>query len=163
MSSVAWGQVVKVLRWIGLFLVLWPFLVPMLRAFNLDSLANTLEYPWTFTCHRFADRTLDLFGHKMPMCSRCAGITIGAGLGLIAGKPYYGPKFMWLWLMIATGLMIADIYTLSADPHHVWHPSRLLTGGFLAFPVTAAMGAIARRAATTRVTKSVFDDVYDSR
>jgi hypothetical protein len=146
-TNLLWQHAVKVLRAIGIFFLLWPFLPPILRAFGFHSLPQALEYPWTLTCHRFADRTIDLLGHAMPMCSRCAGISIGIGLGLIAGKPYYGPKFMWGWIVVATGLMFADIYTLSADPHHVWHPSRLATGALLALPVAAAVSAIARREA----------------
>lgn len=147
MNKLLWGHGVKVLRAIGLLFLLWPFLPPVLRAFGIDSVAYALEYPWALTCHRYAERTIEVLNNKMPMCSRCAGISIGIGVGLIAGKPYYGPKVMWGWLIVATGLMIADIYTLSADPHHVWHPSRLATGALLSLPVAAALSAIVRREA----------------
>jgi uncharacterized membrane protein len=141
-----WGHLAKLLRGIGVFFLLWPFLPPMLRAFNLDSIAYALEYPWALTCHRYAERTIHIFSNSMPMCSRCAGISIGIGLGLVFGKPYYGPKVMWAWLVVATILMIVDIYTLSAGPH-VYHPSRLATGALLSFPVAAAVSAIVRREA----------------
>ncbi|CAN5478727.1 hypothetical protein BH09MYX1_BH09MYX1_67730 [soil metagenome] len=140
----AWGYIAETLRVVGMLFLLWPFVPPVLHAVGLHSFAAALEYPWSLTCHRGPERTLDLVGYKMPMCSRCTGIDLGIGLGLVLGRPYRGPIAMWIWLIAAVAFMLADVYLLSANGV-IWHPSRIFTGGFLSFPVAAAVSAIARR------------------
>lgn len=135
----------QVLRGLGVFLLLWPLLPPLFRLVHLDAIADAVGAPWAISCHRDPERTLSLFGSKMPMCSRCMGISIGAGAGLLLGRPYRGPGFMWVWLAAATAFMLVDVYEVNADHHHVFHPSRIATGLLLAFPVAAAASAIARR------------------
>lgn len=36
-----------------------------------------------FFCHQMPDRTLKLFGHYLPVCSRCTGLYIGSIIGFI--------------------------------------------------------------------------------
>ena len=145
MTAVHHRYLTYLLRGIGVLLLAWPFVPPALRAFGLDGAAFWLERPWMSTCHRLPDRTMSFLGEKMPMCSRCAGLDLGAGLGLLLGRPYRGPLFLWTWLGVASALLLADVYAQHAGIHGIWHASRLATGMLLAFPVGAAMTAIMKR------------------
>lgn len=146
MSQLQFRYLTYLLRGIGLLLLAWPFVPPALRIFGLDSVAFWLERPWMLTCHRIPERTMNFVGEKMPMCSRCAGLDLGAGLGLLVGWPYRGPMLLWVWLALASVLLFLDVYTQGAGLHGIWHPSRIATGMLLSFPVGAAMTAIMKRA-----------------
>jgi len=145
MSAARYRHLTYALRGIGVLLLAWPFVPPALRALGLDGAASLLEWPWTLTCHRLPERTMSFLGEKMPMCSRCTGLDLGAGLGLLLGRPYRGPLFLWVWLAVASALLLAEVYTQGTGLHGIWHPSRLATGMLLAFPVGAAVTAIMKR------------------
>lgn len=133
------------LQWLGLVVFLWPILPPVLHVLRLHELARDLDYPWSLTCHRIPDRTLSVLGSPMPMCSRCMGIDVGFGAGLAIGAPYRGPKVLWAWLAIAAVLMLIEVQTQESGLHPIWHATRALTGALLAYPVGAALTAIAKR------------------
>lgn len=137
--------VLALLTALGIALALAPLAPPVLRALGLARLAEALDAPWTYTCHRLPERTMSILGTKMPMCSRCTGIVTGLGLGLIVGRPYSGPRGLWTTLAIASAIMLVEVKTQELGLHPVWHPTRLLTGFLLAYPVAAAVRAIARR------------------
>ncbi|HEX7602973.1 MAG TPA: DUF2085 domain-containing protein [Polyangiaceae bacterium] len=145
MNSVHYRYLTYLCRGLGVLLLAWPFVPPALRAFGLDGAAFWLERPWMLTCHRLPERTMTFLGEKMPMCSRCAGLDLGAGLGLVLGRPYRGPMFLWVWLALASVLLLVEVYTQGTGLHGIWHPSRLATGMLLAFPVGAAVTAIMKR------------------
>jgi uncharacterized membrane protein len=130
---------------LGIALALAPFLPPLLRARGYPHAADALDSPWTATCHRLPDRTMSIFGSKMPMCSRCTGIVTGLGLGLIIGWPYRGPRQLWITVGIASALLYLEMQTQEWGYHPISHPTRLFTGFFLAYPVAAAVRALARR------------------
>lgn len=130
---------------LGVMLFLAPFAPPILHAIGLHGLAEVLDSPWTLTCHRLPDRTMTMFGTKMPMCSRCTGIVTGLGLGLVVGRPYRGPNVLWITLGIASALLLIEMQTQNWGWHPIWHPTRILTGFLLAYPVAAAVRALAQR------------------
>lgn len=133
------------LRILGALIVLWPVLPPLLHSLGAHSLAAALEWPWSLTCHRLPDRTLSVLGSKMPMCSRCMGLDTGFGAGLLVGAPYRGPKLLWAWVGGATLLLLLEMETQNMELHPIWHFTRILTGALLAYPVGAAITAIAVR------------------
>ena len=126
---------------LGVLLVLAPFFPPIFRAMGMERLAAITDAPWTLTCHRIPERTMSFLGTKMAMCSRCTGIVTGLGLGLIIGRPYRGPKQLWITLGIASVLMFIEMVVIDKS----WHSTRLFTGFLLAYPVAAAVRALARR------------------
>lgn len=146
MTKLSYRYVTYLLRAIGVLLLAWPFVPPALHAFGLDGVAFWLERPWMLTCHRIPERTMSFLGAKMPMCSRCAGLDLGFGLGLVLGWPYRGPLLLWAWLAVASVLLVLEVYTQGTSLHGIWHPSRLATGLLLSFPVGAAVTAITKRA-----------------
>lgn len=131
-----------VMRALGVSILAWPVLPPLLHACNLHAIAVALEWPWAETCHRLPDRTLRLFGFFMPMCSRCMGLDIGFGAGLVIAAPYRGPKLMWSWMAIAGALMAIEIITQNRGMHPIWHVTRFATGALLAYPIGVALSAI---------------------
>jgi uncharacterized membrane protein len=137
-------------RAIGALVLLWPVVPPLLRHLGAPGVAGVLEAPWALSCHRIPDRTLHVLGHAMPMCSRCMGLDVGFALGLLAGKPYRGPALMWAWMAVALALLLVEHFTQEWGVHPIWHSTRLLTGALLAYPIGAAVTALATgRTATT--------------
>jgi uncharacterized membrane protein len=130
------------IRVLGALIVLWPILPPLLHICNLHALAAALEWPWAQTCHRLPDRTLHFLGWSMPMCSRCMGLDVGFGLGLVIGWPYRGPKLMWSWMAIAGALLAIEIVTQNRGMHPIWHVTRFATGALFAYPIGVAITAI---------------------
>lgn len=135
------------LRTLGVSLLLAPVLPPIFHHLGLTGLAAALDAPWTLTCHRLPDRTMELLGAKLPMCSRCTGIVAGLGLGLFVGRPYRGPTVLWACIAVASVLLVLEMLTQDWGWHPAWHTTRLLTGFFLAYPVGAAVTALAVRGA----------------
>ncbi len=132
-------------RALGGVIVLWPFLPPLLHHLGVHGAASALEAPWALSCHRMPDRTLRLLGWAMPMCSRCMGLDVGFALGLMIGAPYRGPKWMWLWMAGALGLLLVEHFTQEWGLHPIWHATRFVTGALLAYPVGAAITRLMRR------------------
>ncbi len=130
---------------LGVAILLWPILPPLLHACNLHAWAAALEWPWSRTCHRLPDRTLRVFGSLMPMCSRCMGLDVGFALGLVVARPYRGPKLMWSWMAIAGALLVLEMLTQNAGMHPVWHVTRFATGALFAYPIGVALAAIVVR------------------
>jgi uncharacterized membrane protein len=127
---------------LGLAVLAWPLAPPLLHAIGMHAVARALEWPWAQTCHRLPDRTMHVFGWAMPMCSRCAGLDVGFGLGLAIARPYRGPKLMWAWVAVAAALLAVEIATQEAGIHPIWHVTRFATGALLAYPIGVAFGAV---------------------
>jgi uncharacterized membrane protein len=75
------------------FLNLTNFLAPLLWEFGPAGtlpLTKLIYQVWSYNCHQLPDRSFYLFGHQMPLCSRCTGIWLGSLLYclylIIAGK-----------------------------------------------------------------------------
>jgi uncharacterized membrane protein len=133
----------KVIRFgLAAAIVSWALLPPLLHAWGLHAIANALEWPWTMTCHRLPDRTMHLFGSLMPMCSRCAGLDVGFGLGLAIGAPWRGFKLMWSWIAVAALVLGVEMVTQKYGLHPIWHLTRFVTGALLAYPIGVALAAI---------------------
>lgn len=133
------------LRTLGVLLLLAPVLPPVFHALGLTGLAAALDAPWALTCHRLPERTMELLGTKLPMCSRCTGIVGGLGLGMLAGRPYRGPGVLWACIAVASVLLVLEMLTQDWGWHPTWHTTRLLTGFFLSYPVGAAVTALVVR------------------
>ena len=123
----------------------WPvllLLVGMLVAGLLPwffSLVPALE-GWAFLfaphCHQRPERTLELNGALMVVCSRCAGIYAGVVVGALVA--FFVQDFKWFrqlaWLGMA--LMLLDVVTQDLGLRPPWHVSRFTTGFFLAVVVS---------------------------
>ena len=131
------------LRVAGAVLALLPFLPPLLTLAGKESLAERIDGWFIGFCHRMPERTLQIGGELMPLCSRCLGITMGAGLGLLIGWPYFGLRVLRITVSIAAALLFIELTTQDLGWHAVFHPTRLLTGFLVAYPLGAAATALA--------------------
>lgn len=122
-----------------------PLLVTLLRrSFPPGSMDALLDAPFSLVCHQRLERTLVLAGARMPVCSRCAGLYLGAALGALLPGPKLAPRTARSALL-ATGLLVAlEVVLQDAGVHPPWHPSRLASG--FAFGLVAARALLSRLA-----------------
>jgi uncharacterized membrane protein len=140
-------------RGFGLFLLLLPLLPPLFYARGNTEWGDRLDV-WTYACHRMPERSLALFGEVMPLCSRCYGIIGGLGLGMLVARPFYGLRVLRWCLTLGAAFLFLELTTQDLGWHRVFHPSRLLSGLLVSFPVGAAAGALARGWPFERVPRS---------
>ncbi len=123
-----------------------PWWLPFATAYVQPKLLWVMvDLPFAAICHRLPERTIELAGVAMPLCSRCAGIFAGLSLGVLICWPRPTLKQARLALLGAGLLMVADIVIQDIGWHPMWHATRLFTGGLLGYvAATALMSAIMR-------------------
>lgn len=96
-----------------------------------------LDQLFSSVCHRMPERSFALFGSELPLCSRCLGLFLGAGIGLAVGRPWLTLAQLRLWLTAASLGLFVELFTQDLGWHPVFHPTRLLSGFFVTFPLGA--------------------------
>ncbi|MGZ3420930.1 MAG: DUF2085 domain-containing protein [Polyangiales bacterium] len=120
-------------------------LSPFVSVVLPDSwLARWLSRWFSVQCHGRLDRTLALFGHYFPVCSRCLGIYLGLAVGALLPLRSLAAKWRRAWLLSAAVLMVIEVMVQDTMRHEPWHPARILTGVLLAWPVGQILIAAAR-------------------
>ena len=90
-------------------------------------------------CHQRTARSLVWMGVQMPVCSRCAGVFAGLGLGAMVFPPA-GLVARWrTWLLGAAAVMIIEVGIQDLVRHSPFHPTRLLTGLALGWILTGGV------------------------
>jgi len=133
-----------------------PFWLPLARAYlPLGPLGQILDYLFVIVCHRMPERTIELAGVAMPLCSRCSGIFGGLALGMLIAWPRPSLRAARWGIVGAGALMLADVITQDFGIHPLWHATRLFTGGLLGYIVSVALlAAILRERGVTRLDAS---------
>lgn len=141
------GRVVRV----ALVVVgLGPLLVPLLAHVPVLRYVSAAFDAWfQFQCHREAARSLSLFGHVLPVCSRCFGIYAGLGLGALVLRPRLDVWPLRIWVGVGALAMILDVVTENLGMHGESAAFRFATGAFLSFPVGVALVWACRGVADT--------------
>lgn len=122
------------MRLLLLLVGLVPWLLPFARRYLPgEPLWRLLDLGCEGVCHRMATRTLTLASLPMPLCSRCAGICAGLGLGALLGWPRLPPSAARLALGAASLVMLADVVAQDLAWHPLWHWSRLATGALVGY------------------------------
>ena len=117
-----------------------PWWLPLSRALlPLGILGEAMELPFMLMCHRLPERTIEIAGVAMPLCSRCSGIFSGLALGAALCWPRLTLRRARLGLLAAGLLMLADVLTQDLGVHPVWHATRLVTGTLLGWVASAAL------------------------
>ncbi len=80
-----------------------------------------------------------VFGDLLPVCSRCAGIYVGLGLGAALLRPRLGVWPLRIWVGFAALVMILDVATETLGMRPELGSFRFTTGAFLSFPVAVAV------------------------
>ncbi|MCC6214577.1 MAG: DUF2085 domain-containing protein [Polyangiaceae bacterium] len=126
---------------------LGPVWVPLAADLpGLSVVAHLLDGWYEFQCHRDPGRTIQLGALDLAVCTRCAGIYFGLGLGALALQPRLGAWPLRAWVAGAALLMVLDVATESVGLRPAWAPLRLATGLLLAYPVGVAVVLAARGA-----------------
>ncbi len=139
------ARLLLALRVFGVFLVVAPFAPPLLALAGFHGAARLADAPWALFCHRLPERVLFIYGEPMPICSRCLGIFGGLGAGLVIARPELSPRRLLVVVAIAALLMLVEVGTQDAGWHPVFHPTRLLSGLLLAYPIGATAAALGKK------------------
>lgn len=142
-SEISLRWLSPLLRVAGATLASLPFLPPLLALAGKAGLAERMDEWFVGFCHRLPERSLSIGGELMPLCSRCLGISMGAGLGLLIGWPYRGLKTLRISVSLAAAFLFLELTTQDLGWHPVFHPTRLLSGFLVAYPLGAAATALA--------------------
>ncbi len=135
---------VVVLRVVAALLAVLPFLPPLLARAGLHGAAALLDVLWVPFCHRMPERCLVLFGTTMPVCSRCLGLIVGLGAGIAIARPLLEPRVLVIVVGLGAAFLGAELVSQDLGWHPVFHPTRLLSGLLLAYPIGSTAGALAR-------------------
>ena len=144
-SSAAPAWLAPLVRASGAVLAVAPFLPPIADRMGLPTLAALLDAPWVSACHRMPERSLFLFGEPMPLCTRCLGLVVGLGLGLLVAWPPMSLRALRIAFGLGCAFLFVELTTQDLGWHPVFHPTRILSGLLVAYPVGAAAGAIAKK------------------
>lgn len=135
----------RVVRAVLVLIGLSPFFPLLFESLPvLRHVGAAFDAWFQFQCHREAARSLGVYGHLLPVCSRCFGIYAGLGLGAAILRPKLGVWPLRIWVGTAALVMILDVATegLGMRPESAW--LRVITGILLSYPVGAALVRAAR-------------------
>jgi uncharacterized membrane protein len=122
-----------------------PFLPILLGGIPvLHTIGDLFERWFEFQCHREIARSFSIFGHVMPVCTRCFGIYAGLGLGALILRPRLAVWPLRIWVGVAAAAMVLDVATETLNMRPPSSIFRLITGLALAYPVGAAVVWAAR-------------------
>jgi uncharacterized membrane protein len=100
-------------------------------------------------CHQRPERTLELLGEPMLVCSRCAGLYAGVALGALLPLPRrWLPRGRAL-VLGALAVTVVDVVTQDLGLHPPLHLVRLATGLLLGWSSSGFMFSALRSEAAT--------------
>jgi uncharacterized membrane protein len=126
-------------------IAVWIAITTALRAAGGGLLWTAFDLPFRLICHRIPERVISIAGTPMPICSRCAGIWLGASLSAAIAWPVLPLKTLRVVLPVALGLMGIEVLTQDLGLHPVFHPTRLLSGLLVSVPLGGAIGGMITR------------------
>ncbi len=133
--------------------VLFVALVPLFRGLAVGASVLALALPWMrdvwgwealsfidaafgYQCHRLPGRVAWLGGVPMAVCSRCAGIYVGIGLGAAMVRPRISARHTTYLVAAAGALMLGEVMLEGAGWWPIVHPVRFVTGAAFSWPVS---------------------------
>jgi uncharacterized membrane protein len=125
-----------------------PWVITASGATWLTSGARTVA---SLFCHQLPGHALSFGGVEMPLCSRCAGCLLGAGLGALFAWPRVSSRWLFVGLAATAALMTAHAMAQTLAGWPMDHGHRLVTG--LAFGWLVGV-AVARPATFVRPWRS---------
>ncbi|MCC6649170.1 MAG: DUF2085 domain-containing protein [Polyangiaceae bacterium] len=128
-------------RALGALIALSPFVSNVVGG----RAAEWLDLLFVGMCHRLPERSLQLFGETMPLCSRCVGLATGFGLGMLVAWPRLSVRTLRVAVTAGALFLLVELTTQDLGWHPVFHPSRLLSGWLVTFPIGAALTQLVER------------------
>jgi uncharacterized membrane protein len=126
-------------------IAVWIGLTTILAATGPEGLFAALDWPLQIVCRRAPERTLVIAGAPMPLCSRCAGLWLGASVSAAIAWPALPVRALQAVAAVACALMLAEVVTQDLGLHPVFHPTRLASGLLLSVPFGGTLGAMITR------------------
>ena len=126
-------------------IALWIALTTALRAADAGVLWTAFDLPFRLLCHRLPERVISIAGTPMPLCSRCAGLWLGASISAAFAWPVLPLRTLRIVLPAALALLAIEVLTQDLGLHPVFHPTRLLSGLLVAVPLGGAVGGMITR------------------
>ncbi|MEP7121781.1 MAG: DUF2085 domain-containing protein [Byssovorax sp.] len=126
-------------------ITLWIAITTALRAAGGGLVWTALDLPFRLVCHRIPERVISIAGTPMPLCSRCAGLWIGASISAACAWPVLSLRALRIVLPIAMVLLGIEVLTQDLGLHPVFHPTRLLSGLLVSVPLGGAIGGMITR------------------
>jgi uncharacterized membrane protein len=126
-------------------IAVWIALTTALRAAGAGLWWTAFDLPFRLLCHRIPERVISIAGTPMPVCSRCAGIWIGASLSAAIAWPVLPLRTLRIVLPVAAALMGIEVLTQDLGLHPVFHPTRILSGLLISVPLGGAIGGMITR------------------
>ena len=119
-----------------------PWWLPLARAtLPLGPVGQVFDLLFVVLCHRLPERTIEIAGVAMPLCSRCAGIFTGLGLGALIAWPRPTLRVTRYAVVVAGAIMLLDVIAQDLGWHPLWHSTRLGTGILLGYVLSCALVA----------------------
>lgn len=126
-------------------IAVWIALTTVLRAAGGGLVWTAMDLPFRILCHRIPERVIAIAGTPMPLCSRCAGLWLGASISAAFAWPVLPLRALRIVLPAALALMAIEVVTQDLGLHPVFHPTRLLSGLLVSVPVGGAIGGMITR------------------
>ncbi|MEO6728648.1 MAG: DUF2085 domain-containing protein [Candidatus Dojkabacteria bacterium] len=80
-------------------LVSLPILAPILLKLGLTAPAKIVYFVYSFFCHQFASRSIDIFDYQFAWCARDTGIWLAIFVTAVLVKFNKLPKLRWYWVI----------------------------------------------------------------
>ena len=80
-------------------LVSLPILAPIFLKLGLTAPAKIIYFIYSFFCHQFASRSIDIFDYQFAWCARDTGIWLGIFVTALLVKFNKLPKLRWYWTL----------------------------------------------------------------
>jgi uncharacterized membrane protein len=125
------------------FLVSLPILAPVALHLGLEKFAKAIYFIYSFFCHQFASRSINLYEYQLAWCSRDTAIWTAIFIAALLVRFNKLPKLKWYWVIpfiipmaldgglqtVFTFLNLSATGTLSGDPIYISNNlSRFMTG-----------------------------------
>jgi len=136
------------LRPVLLIVGTWPWLATWLGFEPVMAVTRSVS---RLFCHALPGRALSLAGHEMPVCSRCAGLLLGAAIGALVLRPRLRGRPLRIALAALVSAMLLHVIAQDLNLVPVHHALRMLTGLALGWVASASLATYARPSPRTRV------------
>lgn len=80
-------------------LVTLPILAPILLHLNLERPAKVIYFIYSFFCHQFATRSIDIYDYQIAWCARDTGIWTAMFITGLLVKFNKLPRLRWFWVI----------------------------------------------------------------
>ncbi len=119
---------IRLLRVVAVVVGLSPIVATLVVPALTPEVARIVYLVFKPVCHTKPERTIELLGVLMPLCSRCTGIFVGFVSAAVWPRPRWSIGASLGWGFVASVIMVMDVVMQDLKMHPVWHSTRIATG-----------------------------------